>query len=125
MTDRETSTRAERKAWLRAAAEAFLGALAQKDFAAIPYDDNVVFRAPIAPGGRHSPLMGKEAVRTIRWRPLVPMLWEVKVIEHYCNEELTAIVTEADIHSVTIAAVAAPVAFRPRDRTRGDSRQCP
>jgi hypothetical protein len=31
---------------------------------------------------------------------LVPALGEVKVIEHYLNEALTAIITEAEIHLV-------------------------
>jgi len=89
-----------RKAQLRRAAEEFFDGLNRKDFEAIPYDENIVFRAPIAPGGRHFPLMGREAVRAVWWAPLVPMLWTVKVLEHYYNDELTAIVTEADIHTV-------------------------
>jgi hypothetical protein len=99
MTVLEVETGAIRKAQLRAASEAFFAALNRKDFEAIPYDENVVFRAPIAPGGRHFPLIGREALRTIWWPPLIPILWEVTVIEHYFNEELTAIVTEADIHT--------------------------
>lgn len=99
MGERVAGSVAERKARLRRAAEAFFDALDQKDFEAIPYDENVVFRAPIAPGGRHFPLMGKEALRTTWWPPLLPLLWGVKVIAHYYNEDLTAIVTEADIYT--------------------------
>jgi len=80
MAEAQTGTVIARKAQLRAAAEAFFGARARKDFEAIPYDDNVVFRAPIAPGGRHSPLLGKEAVRAVWWPPLIPLLWGAKVI---------------------------------------------
>jgi hypothetical protein len=65
MPEQEESTVAQRRAQLRAVAEAYFGALAQKDFAAIPYDDHVVLRAPLAPGGVHTPLVGKEALRTI------------------------------------------------------------
>ncbi len=91
-------TENERKARLRTASEAFFDALNRKDFEAIPYDENVVFRAPIAPGGRHFPLIGREALRAIWWPPLEPVLWETRVIAHYYNDDLTAIVTVADIH---------------------------
>jgi hypothetical protein len=43
--EQETST-IKRRTQLRAVADAYFGALARKDFAAIPYDDNVVLRAP-------------------------------------------------------------------------------
>lgn len=99
MAEQELGTADERKGRLRAASEAFFDALNRKEFERIPYDENVIFRAPIAPGGRHFPLMGREAVRTIWWPPLEPILWEVRVIAHYYNDDLTAIVTEADIHT--------------------------
>lgn len=99
MTRWTDANAATRKAQLRGVAEAFFDALNRKDFEAIPFDEQVVFRAPIAPGGRHFPLLGREALRTIWWPPLVPVLWEVRVIGHYYNDELTAIVTEADIHT--------------------------
>jgi hypothetical protein len=44
--------------------------------------------------------MGKEALRTVWWPPLVPALGEVRIIEHYINEQMTAIITEAEIHTV-------------------------
>jgi hypothetical protein len=96
----EKSSAAKRRAQLRGIAEAYFEALAQKDFSAIPYDDNVVLRAPLAPGGVHNPLRGKEALQTIWWPPLVPALGEVQVIEHYINEQMTAIITEAEINTV-------------------------
>lgn len=99
MAEPEDTTVAERKALLRNASEAFFAALNRKDFEAIPYDENVVFRAPIAPGGRHFPLMGRQALREIWWPPLEPLLWQVRVIAHYYNDDFTAIVTEADIHT--------------------------
>ena len=99
MAEAQADTAIARKAQLSAAAEAFFDALAQKDFEAIPYDDHVVFRAPIAPGARHFPLMGKEAVRAVWWPPLIPLLWGAKVIGHYYNDDLTAVVTEADIYT--------------------------
>ena len=57
----DANTVAKRRAQLRGVAEAYFGALAKKDFVAIPYDDSVVLRAPLAPGGVHNPLVGKEA----------------------------------------------------------------
>jgi hypothetical protein len=100
MTEQAERTDAQRRAQLRAVAEAYFEALAKKDFAAIPYDDYVTLRAPLAPGGVHHPLVGKEALRTIWWPPLVPALGAVKVIEHYINDQLTAIITEAEIDTV-------------------------
>jgi SnoaL-like domain len=78
-------TAARRRVQLRGVAEAYFGALAKKDFAAIPYDDKVVLRAPLAPGGVHNPLIGKEALHMVWWPPLVPALGDVHIIEHYIN----------------------------------------
>jgi steroid delta-isomerase-like uncharacterized protein len=104
-------TAAKRRAQLQAVAEAYFTALAKKDFEAIPYDDNVSLRAPLCPGGVHTPLIGKEALRTIWWPPLVPALGEVKVLDHYINEAMTAICTEA-----LIATVHPPATLRVADR---------
>ena len=79
-------TAAKRRAQLRAVAEAYFAALAKKDFVAIPYADNVSLRAPLCPGGVHTPLVGKEALRTIWWPPLVPAMGDVKVLDHYIND---------------------------------------
>jgi len=91
------TTTAERRAQLRATAEAYFAALANRDFAAIPYDDNVVLRAPLAPGGVHQPLVGKQALRTVWWPPLEPALQAVRVIDVFFNEELTAVCTAAEV----------------------------
>jgi hypothetical protein len=96
----EENTAARRRAQLRGVAEAYFGALGKKDFAAIPYDEKVILRAPLAPGGVHTPLVGKETLRTVWWPPLVPALGEIHVIEHYINDSMTAIITEAEIHTV-------------------------
>jgi hypothetical protein len=100
MNEQTKTSAAKRRAQLRAVAEAYFEALAKKDFTAIPYADTVVLRAPLAPGGVHNPLIGKEALRTIWWPPLVPALGTVQVLDHYLNEALTAIITEAEIHLV-------------------------
>ncbi len=104
------STR-KRRAQLRAVAEAYFNALAKKDFSLIPYDDHVVLRAPLAPGGVHKPLVGRETLRTVWWPPLVAALGEVKVIDHYFNESLTAMCTEAEI-----SVVNPPATLRVADR---------
>lgn len=104
---------AKRWAQLRAVAEAYFAALARKDFSAIPYDNNVTLRAPLAPGGVNNPLVGKEALRTVWWPPLLPALEGAKVtiLDHYINERLTAICTEAVIQLVN-----PPATLRVADR---------
>jgi steroid delta-isomerase-like uncharacterized protein len=104
-------TAAKRRAQLRAVAEEYFAALAKKDFEAIPYDDHVSLRAPLCPGGAHTPLVGKEALRTVWWPPMVSALGEVQVLDHYINEDLTAICTEA-----LIIIVSPPVTLRVADR---------
>ena len=101
----------KRRAQLRAVADAYFTALAKKDFEAIPYDDTVRLRAPLCPGGVHTPLLGKEAVRTTWWQPLRATLGEVQVIDHYINENMTAICTEA-----LISIVNPPATLRVADR---------
>jgi len=100
-----------RRAQLRAVAEAYFAALAKKDFAAIPYADQVSLRTPLCPGGVHTALVGKEALRTIWWPPLVPAVKDVRVLDHYINDDLTAICTEA-----LITTVNPPATLRVADR---------
>ena len=104
-----------RREQLRAAAEAYFEGLRRKDFSVIPFDDNVSLRAPLCPGGVHRPVEGKDAVRAQWWQPLEPALEgvEVKVLDHYFNESLTGIITEAE---VTIKAVNPPATLRVADR---------
>jgi len=110
--DREISGRREQ---LRRAAEAYFEGLRRKDFSAIPFDDNVSLRAPLCPGGVHRPVEGKDAVRAQWWQPLEPALEgvEIKVIDHYFNDLLTGVITEAE---VTITAVNPPATLRVADR---------
>ena len=105
----------KRQQQLRDIAETYFEALRQKDFAAIPYADQVTLRAPLAPGGVNQPLVGKDALHAQWWVPLVPALEnvEINVLEHYLNESLTAICTEAVI---TINVAAPPAALRVADR---------
>ncbi len=87
----------ERRALLKQAAAKYFEGLAKKDFNLIPYDDNVSLRAPLAPGGIHKPLVGKENLRTLWWTPLPAILGEVRVFDFYYNDDLTAVVGEAEV----------------------------
>ncbi len=87
----------ERRAQLKQAAAKYFEGLAKKDFNLIPYDDSVSLRAPLAPGGIHTPLVGKENLRTVWWTPLPAILGEVRVFDFYYNDDLTAVVAEAEI----------------------------
>jgi hypothetical protein len=115
MSAQEGSIAAKRREQLRAVAEGYFEALRRKDFSAIPYDDGVMLRAPLTPGGVNEPLIGKEALRIQWWQPLEPALEgvQINVSEHYINESLTGIVTEAEI---TITAVDPPATLRVADR---------
>ena len=94
-----TNATADRKAQLKEIAESYFQALRDKVFFAIPFSDDIVFRAPLAPGGSHFPIKGKEAVLEQWWKPLEPALEGIiiNIVDHYYNESLTAIVTKADI----------------------------
>ena len=112
MQEREINNRREQ---LRAAAEAYFEGLIRRDFSAIPFDDHVSLRAPLCPGGVNRPVEGRDAVRAQWWQPLEPALEgvEIKVRDHYFNESLSGIITEAE---VTIKAVNPPVTLRVADR---------
>jgi hypothetical protein len=71
-----------------------LNGLGAKNFDAIPYDDNVVLRAPICPGGSESPLIGKENLRNTWWAPLPSLVGKVDFIDSYVNEDNTAVTAE-------------------------------
>jgi hypothetical protein len=70
--------------------------LAQKDVSAVPWAADVILHSPLAPGGLETPLVGRQAVRD--WfAQLYPVLGETKILEHYCNEDLTVIASRADV----------------------------
>ena len=101
VTVNEDKRASERRAQLRAVAEAYFAGMAAKDMAGVPYDDDVVMRSPLAPPDlalpyEAYPLIGREAVLT--WfAGLYPVLGEMRVVEHYINEELTTIATRSDV----------------------------
>lgn len=105
----------ERRKRLESIAETYFQALQKRDFASIPYAEDVRLRAPLAPGGVNEPLVGKHALQEKWWQPLQPALEgvRIKIVEHYINERMDGIVTEAEI---TITAVKPSVTLRVADR---------
>jgi len=84
-----------RSAQLHAIARGYVTeALGKKNFDAIPYADDVVLRAPIAPGGSAHPLVGRENLRTIWWAPLPGLIGEVEVLDTFVNQDLSAVTVE-------------------------------
>ncbi|MDQ6812318.1 MAG: hypothetical protein M3040_01060 [Bacteroidota bacterium] len=88
-----------RKAQLKQVVESYFEGLSTQNFAAIPYDEGIVLRAPLVPGGVDNPVKGKELVEAEWWKPLEPALKGVRIhiLDHYINESLTGIITEAEI----------------------------
>ena len=87
---------AARKTQLKSIAEEYFKGIAKKNMSAVPYDDHVRLRSPLAPGGLSSPLVGQQAV--LDWFAILwPVLGGTEVFEHYFNDDLTVIATRADI----------------------------
>ncbi|HEU0020249.1 MAG TPA: nuclear transport factor 2 family protein, partial [Dehalococcoidia bacterium] len=90
------SIESRRKAQLKAAADAYFQGLTNKDMSAVPWDENVTFRGPLAPGGAGTPLQGRRAV--LDWfTSICPVLGEIRVIEYYINDDLTVVAVRADV----------------------------
>ena len=88
-----------RKEQLKQVVQTYFHALSKRNFSAIPYDENIILRAPLVPGGVNNPLYGKELVKAQWWEPLEPALQGVRIniLDYYINETLTGIITEAEI----------------------------
>jgi hypothetical protein len=85
-----------RRAQLKRVAEAYFEGMGKKDMSQVPWDDHIVLRSPLAPGGLGTPLVGRPAV--LDWfASLCPALGTMHVIEHYFNEDLTVIATRSDV----------------------------
>jgi hypothetical protein len=68
--------------------------LGEKNFDAIPYDERVILRAPLNPGGSENALIGKENLRE-KWCARLPsLLGKVQIIESFVNEDCTATTVE-------------------------------
>ena len=85
-----------RKAQLIAAATAYFEGLARKDFAAVPWADAIAFRGPLVPGGAETLLIGKDSVLAF-FNAIGPNLGEVRIVGHFLNEDVTAIMTKAEV----------------------------
>jgi hypothetical protein len=96
LTSQESTTRV---AQLRQVAESYFDALRNKTFESIPFDENASLRAPLTPGGVHTPLNGKTEIRETWWTPLEPALEGVtiNILGHYIHEDLSGIISEAEI----------------------------
>ena len=101
------------KEQLKKTSETYFQALRDKSFSAIPFSDDIAFRAPLAPGGSAKPIKGKQNVFEQWWKPLEPALdgIVINIVDHYYNESLTGLITKADI---TIAVMG--VTLRAADR---------
>jgi len=88
-----------RKQQLKSVSETYFQALRDKNFSVIPFSNDIVFRAPIAPGGVHHPIKGKQALLEQWWKPLEPALDGIiiHIYDHYYNDSLTGLVTKAEI----------------------------
>ena len=91
---------------LKQVAETYFQALRDKNFNAIPFSDNILFRAPLAPGGSGNPIKGKGDLFEKWWKPLEPALdgAEIKIIDHYYHESLTEIVTKVEFYIAVMGA---------------------
>lgn len=76
------------KEQLKKISETYFQALRDKDFFAIPFSDEIVFRAPLAPGGAHHAIKGKQNVFEQWWKLLEPALdgVTINIIDHYYND---------------------------------------
>lgn len=115
MNSSQEAAAAGRREQLRNIADGYFEALRRKDFSAIPYDDNAILRAPLAPAGVNHPLAGKDALYSQWWIPLEPALEgvEITVLEHYFNDALTAVCSEA---TIMLNVVSPPATLRVADR---------
>ena len=94
------------KEQLKKISETYFQALRDKNFNAIPFNDDIIFRAPLAPGGSGNAIKGKNALFEKWWKPLEPALdgAQIKIIDHYYNESLSEVITKAEFHIAVMGA---------------------
>ena len=100
---------AQRRAQLRAAADAYFNGLATKDLSKIPYAPDVRLHAPLAPGGAAVPQVGAAALAYLEG--VLPVLGAVEVLDAYINEDLSGITVEA-----LVGVMNPPATLRVADR---------
>jgi len=101
-----------RKDVIRGAIDGYFDGLATKNFDRIPFADDVRFRAPLAPGGVHHPIDGRDAVKDVWWAPMPGLLGAVKCTGVYFDDELTGAVATGEVEVMTDP----PVQLRVADR---------
>lgn len=106
----------DKRMQLERAADAYIRGLRMQSFETIPFHPDVTLRAPIAPGGAHRPLHGRDTVFRVWWGPLLPLLPKVSVTirDYFFNEALNGVVLEANI--TLSASLPHPVTVRVADR---------
>jgi SnoaL-like domain len=101
-----------RKDVIRGAVDGYFAGLAAKNFDRIPFAENVSFRAPLAPGGVHRPIAGRDAVKDEWWAPMPGLLGAVTLTGVYFDDKLTGAVATGEVEVMTDP----PVRLRVADR---------
>ena len=102
----------DRRQVVRTAVEGYFAGLAKKDFDLIPFAEDVTLRAPLAPGGVHNPIHGRDQVRSLWWEPHPGLLGAVRLERIYYDDDLTGAVGAAEIE----VRLDPPVVLRVADR---------
>ena len=95
--------------------EAYFSGLANKSLSGIPYHDEVILRAPLAPGGSEVPVRGKESVLGYL-AAVLPVLGRVRIIDWYVNSSLTGVCGAAEVEVINPKAT-----LRVADRFKVDA----
>ena len=101
-----------RKDVIRQAVDGYFAGLATKNFDRIPFAEHVSFRAPLAPGGAHQVIAGRDAVKDVWWAPMPGLLGTVTCLGVYFDDELTGAVATGEVEVLTDP----PVRLRVADR---------
>ena len=94
------------KEQLKKISETYFQALRDKNFTAIPFSDDIIFRAPLAPGGSANPIKGKKDLFEKWWKPLEPALdgAQINIVDHYYNESLNEVITKVEFYIAVMGA---------------------
>ena len=91
----------DRKDVIREAVESYFTGLATIDFDRIAFAEDIILRAPLAPGGVNHPISGRGAVEDAWWAPMPGLLGAVTLKGVYFDEELTGAVAIAEVEVLT------------------------
>jgi hypothetical protein len=79
---------------LHAIARDYVASLGAGDFDSIPYAENVELRAPLCPGGSHTPVIGRRHVKDTWWAPLPTMVSGVEIVDTFITKDLSGVAVE-------------------------------